>query len=133
MQTAQRTLTTHLLPTLLFLLMVTCDLRAILKVGPRVLAVFACAMGSILLAIVIVYVLFRGVLPQDGWKMLAALSATWTGGSANLVAVKQVDRPVRRICCRRCCSPTRSCYSLWVLLLLSSGCVRAALQSLDAR
>ena len=27
--------------------------------------------------------------------MLAALSATWTGGSANLVAVKQIDRPAR--------------------------------------
>ena len=74
---------------LLFLFMVTCDLRAIFRVGPRVLAVFACAMASILLSIVIVYVLFRGVLPQDGWKMLAALSATWTGGSANLVAVVQ--------------------------------------------
>ena len=80
-QSAQRVLTSHLLPTLLFLLMVTCDLRAILKVGPRVLAVFACAMASILVAIVIVYAIFRGVLPQDGWKMLASLSATWTGAA----------------------------------------------------
>src|SRR5262245_58326125 len=39
-QGAQRTLTTLLLPSLLFLLMVTCDLRAVLRVGPRVLAVF---------------------------------------------------------------------------------------------
>ena len=70
---AQKALTDHLLPMLLFLFMVTCDLRAIFKVGPRVLAVFACAMLSILLSIVIVYALFRGVLPQDGWKMLAAL------------------------------------------------------------
>ncbi len=44
-QGAQRTLTSQLLPSLLFLLMVTCDLRAILAVGPRVLAVFACADG----------------------------------------------------------------------------------------
>ena len=119
-QSAQRVLTSHLLPTLLFLLMVTCDLRAILKVGPRVLAVFACAMGSILLAIVIVYVLFRGVLPQDGWKMLAALSATWTGGSANLVAVKQSiglsDNLLPPVLLA-----DALCYSLWVLLLLSSG------------
>ena len=53
------------------------------------LAVFACAMLSILLSIVIVYLMFRIVLPQEGWNMLAALSATWTGGSANLVAVMQ--------------------------------------------
>ena len=52
-QLAQRALITHLLPALLFLLMVTCDLRAILAVGPRVLAVFACAMFSILLGIIV--------------------------------------------------------------------------------
>ena len=88
-QSAQKALTAQLLPALLFLLMVTCDLRAILAVGPRVLGVFLCAMASILLAIVLVYLLFRDALPADGWKMFAALSATWTGGSANLVAVKQ--------------------------------------------
>src|SRR5262245_7313560 len=52
---AQKTLTTQLLPALLFLLMVGCDLRAILALGPRMLAVFACAMLSILAAIVAVY------------------------------------------------------------------------------
>jgi len=119
-QTAQRTLTQYILPTLLFLLMVTCDLRAILKVGPRVLAVFACAMGSILIAITIVYMIFRGVLPQDGWKMLAALSATWTGGSANLVAVKQtIGLPENLL--PPVLLADALVYSLWVLLLLSSG------------
>jgi uncharacterized membrane protein len=119
-QSAQRVLLAHVLPALLFLLMVTCDLRSILKVGPRVLAVFACAMASILLAIVVVYALFRGVLPQDGWKMLAALSATWTGGSANLVAVKQSiglsDNLLPPVLLA-----DALCYSLWVLLLLSSS------------
>lgn len=119
-QSAQRVLTAHLLPALLFLLMVTCDLRAILKVGPRVLAVFACAMGSILLSIIIVYALFRSVLPQDGWKMLAALSATWTGGSANLVAVKQtIGLPENLL--PPVLLADALCYSLWVLALLSSG------------
>ncbi len=119
-QSAQRVLTAHLLPALLFLLMVTCDLRAILKVGPRVLAVFACAMGSILLSIIVVYSLFRSVLPQDGWKMLAALSATWTGGSANLVAVKQtIGLPENLL--PPVLLADALVYSLWVLALLSSG------------
>jgi uncharacterized membrane protein len=118
-QTAQRTITTYLLPSLLFLLMVTCDLRAILRVGPRVLLVFVVAMLSILCAIVIVYLLFRSVLPADGWKMLAALSATWTGGSANLVAVKQAigldDSSLPSVLLA-----DALCYSLWVLVLFSS-------------
>ena len=88
-QAAQRTVIALILPALLFLLMVNCDLRAILAVGPRVLVVFGCALLSILLSILVVFLLFRNALPDEGWKMLAALSATWTGGSANLVAVKQ--------------------------------------------
>ncbi len=118
-QTAQRTITTYLLPALLFLLMVTCDLRAIVRVGPRVLLVFAAAMLSILCAIVIVYLMFRSTLPSDGWKMLAALSATWTGGSANLVAVKQVigldDSSLPSVLLA-----DALCYSVWVLVLFSS-------------
>lgn len=119
-QAAQRTLTSQLLPALLFLLMVTCDLRAILAVGPRVLAVFACAMLSILLAITLVFVLFRSVLPTEGWKMLAALSATWTGGSANLVAVKQVIG-LSESALPSVLLADALCYSIWVLVLFSTG------------
>ncbi|MBB6094764.1 putative membrane protein [Povalibacter uvarum] len=119
-QAAQRTLTGQLLPALLFLLMITCDLRAILAVGPRVLAVFLSAMATILVAIVLVYLLFRNWLPAEGWKMLAALSATWTGGSANLVAVKQVvglsDSALPSVLLA-----DALCYSVWVLVLFSTG------------
>lgn len=119
-QAAQRTLTAQLLPALLFLLMVTCDLRAILAVGPRVLAVFACAMASILIAIVLIFLLFRDVLPEDGWKMLAALSATWTGGSANLVAVMQVIG-LSESSLPPVLLADALCYSIWVLVLFSTG------------
>jgi uncharacterized membrane protein len=117
---AQRTLTTLLLPALLFLLMVTCDLRAVLRVGPRVLAVFASAMGTILISILLVYLLFRSLLPVDGWKMLAALSATWTGGSANLVAVKQIIG-LSESSLPAVLLADALCYSVWVVLLFSTG------------
>ena len=39
---AQSMLVSRLVPALLFLLMINCDLRAIWALGPRVLAVFAC-------------------------------------------------------------------------------------------
>lgn len=124
LQSTQRTLTTYLLPSLLFLLMVTCDLRAILAVGPRVLFVFACALLSILLAIVLTYLIFRGLLPEEGWKMLAALSATWTGGSANLVAVKQIiglpDSALPAVLLA-----DALCYSAWVVFLFSAGALAA--------
>ncbi len=118
--TAQRSLTSQLLPALLFLLMVGCDLRAILKLGPRMLGVFACAMLSILAAITLTYLLFRHALPAEGWKMLAALSATWTGGSANLVAVKQsIGLPDNLL--PSVLLADALCYSVWVVVLFSAN------------
>ena len=118
-EAAQKALIAQLLPALLFLLMVGCDLRAILRLGPRMLAVFACAMGSILVAIVLGYLIFRHALPADGWKMLAALSATWTGGSANLVAVKQsIGLPDNLL--PPVLLADALCYSLWVVVLFSA-------------
>jgi uncharacterized membrane protein len=119
-QATQRAVTALILPALLFLLMVNCDLRAILAVGPRVLAVFACAMASILLAIVIVYLLFREALPGEGWKMLAALSATWTGGSANLVAVKQSINLSESLLPPVLLADALV-YSIWVVVLFAAG------------
>jgi uncharacterized membrane protein len=117
---AQRTLTAQLLPALLFLLMIGCDLRAILKLGPRVLAVFAAAMASIQIAIVLVYLLFRHVLPAEGWMMLSALSATWSGGSANLVAVKEsVGLPDNLL--PSVLLADALCYSVWVVALFSAA------------
>src|SRR5262245_29099836 len=118
-QMAQSNTSLYLLPSLLFLLMVNCDLRAIIELGPRVLAVFACAMASILIAIVLVYLIFPGVLPADGWKMLAALSATWTGGSANLLAVKE-SIGLSNSSLPPVLLADALCYSLWVVVLFST-------------
>ena len=119
-QAAQRLAIAQLLPALLFLLMSHCDLRAILALGPRILGVFACAMASILAAIVLCFLLFRPLLPDDGWQMLAALSATWTGGSANLLAVKQAiglsDSSLSPVLLA-----DALCYSLWVIVLFASA------------
>jgi uncharacterized membrane protein len=119
-RTAQRALTAQLLPALLFLFMATCDLRAVLALGPRVLATFGCAMATILLSIVLTYLAFRGVLPADGWKMLAALSATWTGGSANLIAVKQAVG-LSESALPAVLLADALCYSVWVVVLFSSA------------
>ena len=87
-QDAQGLLIRQLVPALIFLLMVNCDLRAILALGPRVLAVFACTTLSLFIAFMVTFLAFRGALPvPDGWQPLAALSGSWVGGTANLIAV----------------------------------------------
>ena len=74
-QATQKLLIAQLIPALLFLLMVNCDLRAIFALGPRVLGVFACTTVSLFIAFLATYVMFRNVLPaHDGWHPLAAVS-----------------------------------------------------------
>src|SRR5688500_2023740 len=86
---AQSMLIRNLVPALLFLLMIYCDLRAILALGPRVLAVFACVTLSLFIAFLATFLLYRHWLPGVAWQPLAALSGSWVGGTANMVAVKQ--------------------------------------------
>ena len=73
----------------LFLLTVTVDVRAILQVGPRALAMLVAGSVGIVIGGPLVYLLFRGALPDDAWMGLAALSGSWIGGTANMVAVKE--------------------------------------------
>jgi uncharacterized membrane protein len=77
----------YLLPTSLVLLLLSSDLVAIARLGPRALGAMAAgALGTAAGAVVALFV-FGSALGPEGWKGLAALVGTWIGGSANLVAV----------------------------------------------
>ena len=118
-QAAQKLLIAQLIPALLFLLMVNCDLRAIFALGPRVLAVFACTTLSLFTGFVVTYFVFRHWLPAgDGWQPLAAVSGSWVGGTANLVAVKQaIGMDDNQLALALLTDAV--CYSMWVALLFS--------------
>jgi uncharacterized membrane protein len=116
---AQGLLTRQLVPALIFLLMVNCDLRAIFALGWRVLAVFFCTSASLFIGFVATYLIFRNWLPAHaGWQPLAALSGSWMGGTANLVAVKQ-SIGMSDDALALALLTDAVCYSLWVALLFS--------------
>jgi uncharacterized membrane protein len=79
---------TNLLPVMIFLMLLQCDLRKIIKLGPRMLLGFLTASFSIMLGFVIVYAIFKGVYEPDTWKSFAALSGSWMGGTGNMVAIQ---------------------------------------------
>ncbi len=118
-QSMQKMLVAQLVPALLFLLMVNCDLRAIFALGPRVLAVFACTTISLLVAFIATYLVFRNLLPAgNGWQPLAALGGSWVGGTANMVAVKQaIGMPDSLLALSLLTDAL--CYSMWVAVLFS--------------
>ncbi len=79
----------YLLPLSLFLLMITVDLPAILRLGKMALMMMVVGTIGIVIGGPIAYFILKGFLPEDAWQGLAALSGSWIGGTANMVAVQQ--------------------------------------------
>lgn len=115
----QKTILAWLLPALMFLLLVNCDLRAILALGPRILLAFICASTSILLAFIAVFSVMRHWLPVDAWQTLASVSGGWIGGTANMVAVSQAINASPNAVANALITDAL-CYSVWVLALFAS-------------
>jgi uncharacterized membrane protein len=82
-------MTTYLLPFALFLLMISIDLGAIAKLGGLALAMMVAGTAGIVLGGPLAYLVFGGALPEEAWKGFAALSGSWIGGTANLVAIAE--------------------------------------------
>ncbi|MGN6282501.1 DUF819 family protein [Frateuria sp.] len=117
-RTAQSMLVSHMVPALLFLLMINCDLRAIFKLGPRVLGVFACTSVSLFIAFITTFLLYKRWLPGDAWHPLAALSGSWVGGTANMIAVKQAIGMSDQHLAMSLLTDAL-CYSTWVAVLFA--------------
>lgn len=79
-----------LLPAMLVLMLLKCDVRSIIKLGPRMLLAFSCAVVSIFVAFVVVYVALQGFFIDGTWRAFGALAGSWTGGSANMVALQDI-------------------------------------------
>lgn len=115
---AQSTLVARLVPALVFLLMIHCDLRAIWALGPRVLGVFFCTTLSLLAAFITTFLLYRHWLPANAWMPLSALSGSWVGGTANMVAVKQAIGMPDSLLAMSLLTDAL-CYSMWFAVLFS--------------
>lgn len=79
----------YLLLFALLLLMVSVDMRSIVRLG--VMALFMVAAGTlgIIIGGPVSLLVFQGWLPADAWTGFAALSGSWIGGTANLVAIAE--------------------------------------------
>lgn len=82
-------ITTWLLPASLVLLLLPVDVGAILRLGPVALAMFFIGAAGIMAGAVLSFSLFSPVVGAQFWSGFGALSASWTGGSANMIAVKE--------------------------------------------
>lgn len=83
-----------LLPAALILLTLSIDLRAILGLGPKLVAMYLGASLSIMLGAMVAFQLMRWLHPAtvagDTWAGMAALAGSWIGGGANMLAMREV-------------------------------------------
>ena len=79
-----------LLPFALFLLMITIDLRAILSLGPLALAMMLVGTLGIVVGGPVAYLAVGQFIGgAETWQGMAALSGSWIGGTANMVAMQE--------------------------------------------
>ncbi|HSD16115.1 MAG TPA: DUF819 family protein [Thermomonas sp.] len=83
-----------LLPAALVLLTLTIDLKGVLRLGPKLLAMYVGASISVMLGAFVAFWVMGLVHPEtvagDTWGGMAALAGSWIGGGANMVAMKEV-------------------------------------------
>lgn len=79
----------NVLPASLVLLLLGVDLRAISKLGQKAIVIMLAGSLGIAIAIPVVFYMFRDWVGREFWAGFGALSGSWIGGSANLIAVKE--------------------------------------------
>jgi uncharacterized membrane protein len=114
-------ITNMVLPAGLILLLISTDMKSILKLGrPALLMMFTGSVG-IMIGAPLVVMLFKPWLPADAWSGFGALSASWIGGSANMIAVKEAIRTPDAIFFPMIVVDTVVAYSWMGLLILLEG------------
>lgn len=76
-----------LLYAMLFIMLLRCDMKKIIKLGPKMLIGFFSATLSIALGFVVSYAIMHSALGQGAWKSLGALCGSWMGGGGNMLAI----------------------------------------------
>lgn len=79
----------YLVPVMIFLMCLRCNLKEIIKLGPRLTLTFFSATASIAVGFILSYLIFRGFFEADTHLAFSAMSAGWMGGTQNFLAVKE--------------------------------------------
>ncbi len=108
----------YILPAMIFLMLLNSDIEAIYKLSAKMLFTFFLAMGSIMLSFIGTYLLFKPLLEQNAWKAFGALSGSWMGGTANMVAIADSIKADEIQMGYVLISDSLN-YTLWVMLLLA--------------
>ncbi|MBU5626497.1 DUF819 family protein [Oscillibacter sp. MSJ-2] len=137
---AYGSLKNNILYAMIFVMLLRCDFRKLGKLGPRMIAIFLGCAATLAVGFIVLYPAFMGLLGggEKSWAAVAALYASWVGGSANMAAMQDA-LPVDAGAYSCALALDTVCYSLWIALLLAvryankwNNAVKANTTGLDA-
>lgn len=109
----------NLLYAMIFVMLLRCDFKKLAKLGPRMIAIFLGCSLTLAVGFIVCYPIFMGSLGggEKTWGAVAALYASWVGGSANMAAMQDA-LPVDAGAYSCALALDTVCYSVWIALLL---------------
>ncbi|EIF51671.1 DUF819 domain-containing protein [Sulfurovum sp. AR] len=111
-------LKSYLLPAMIFLMLLSADMRQIFKLGKKMLLTFFLASVSIAIGFIGTFSLFHTYFEPGSWKAFAALSGSWMGGTGNMVAIQgALDLPDSSMGYTLLIDSID--YAIWVMILLA--------------
>jgi uncharacterized membrane protein len=117
--TAYSSLKNNLLYAMIFVMLLRCDFRKLAKLGGRMIAIFLGCSVTLGIGTLIGFPIFMNGLggAEKTWAAVAALYASWVGGSANMAAMSDA-LPVDAGAYSCALALDTVCYSVWIALLL---------------
>ena len=109
----------NLLYAMIFVMLLRCDFRKLGKLGPRMIAIFLGCSLTLAIGTIAAYPLFMNTLGggEKTWAAVAALYASWVGGSGNMAAMEAAFT-IDPGAYGAALALDTVCYSVWIALLL---------------
>ena len=97
---AYSALKNNLTYAMIFAMLLRCDIRKVLKLGPKMLIGFFSATLTIMIGFVCAFVLMKGTIGSDAWMGLGALCGSWIGAIATGFIVLGIHAVLMLIICK---------------------------------
>lgn len=83
-------LSKFVLPVFIVLMLIKVNVPAVVKVMGKGVLVMLMGTAGVVVGGVVSYFIVHGWLPDDSWKGFGALAGSWIGGTANMLATKEM-------------------------------------------
>ena len=109
----------NLLYAMIFVMLLRCDFKKLGKLGPRMIAIFLGCSLTLAIGTIACYPLFMNSMggAEKTWAAVAALYASWVGGSGNMAAMEAAFT-IDPGAYGAALALDTVCYSVWIALLL---------------